>query len=92
MTFTHQELMELLQELVVDYLHGHIDSAFEVTRENLENMPESRKWFVRNGISLLIENGHLFRVSIATQDTPFSCQLTERGIKAINGLATIGKC
>lgn len=84
MTFTHQELMDILKEIVENYLHGHIDSAFEISRRELDLMQDSDMWRLRNGISLLIKNGYLSRVTPGTQDIPFTCQLTELGIETVN--------
>ena len=86
MTFTHQELMDILKEIVENYLHGHTDSVFKISRQEFDLMQDSDMWRLRNGISLLIQNGYLSRVTPGIQDIPFTCQLTKLGIETVNGL------
>lgn len=83
MIFTKQDIMNLLQIVVKDYLHGDIYATFEIPRSCLENMPETQQWYIRDGIGMLIQEGYLYRQGSGTIDIPFTCRLTQYGIDVI---------
>lgn len=83
MIFTHKDIINLLQIIEKDYLHGNICATFEIPRSYLENMPENQQWYIRNGIGMLIQEGYLDRQCSGTIDIPFTCRLTQYGIDVI---------